>query len=82
MKTLSRLSEYVCGCVRVGGGRGDRCEVVYLYPAIMNISLLHLTSYTHSLVQAEYWQDPLNEAEYRQKCIFLPEINQENVGVA
>jgi len=61
---------------------GDRCEVLYLYPAIINISLLHLTSYTHSLVQAEYWQDPLNEAEYRQKCIFLPEINQENVGVA
>ena len=33
----------------------------------------------YSLVQAEYWQDPLNEAEYREKCIFLPDINQENV---
>ena len=38
--------------------------------------------YTHSLVQAEYWQNPFNEAEYRQNCIFLPDINQENVGVA
>lgn len=31
------------------------------------------------LVQAEYWHDPLNEDEYREKCIFLPDINQENV---
>eukprot|EP00731_Ephydatia_muelleri_P031551 Em0023g58a len=30
------------------------------------------------LVQAEYWQDPLNEAEYRQKSVFLADINQEN----
>ena len=33
-----------------------------------------------SLVQAEYWQDPFNLAEYRQKCVFLPDINQENVS--
>ena len=31
------------------------------------------------LVQAEYWHDPLNEDKYREKCIFLPDINQENV---
>ncbi|XP_038656207.1 palmitoyl-protein thioesterase 1-like [Scyliorhinus canicula] len=29
------------------------------------------------LVQAEYWHDPLNEALYRNKSIFLAEINQE-----
>jgi palmitoyl-protein thioesterase len=29
------------------------------------------------LVQAEYWQDPLNEQEYREKSIFLADINQE-----
>lgn len=29
------------------------------------------------LVQAEYWHDPLNEEEYREKSIFLAEINQE-----
>ena len=28
-----------------------------------------------SLVQAEYWHDPLNEKEYIDKCIFLPDIN-------
>jgi palmitoyl-protein thioesterase len=27
------------------------------------------------LVQAEYWQDPLNEAEYLAKSVFLPDIN-------
>ncbi|XP_059162857.1 palmitoyl-protein thioesterase 1-like [Physella acuta] len=29
------------------------------------------------LVQAEYWHDPLNEAEYRNKSVFLADINQE-----
>ena len=33
------------------------------------------------LVQAEFWHDPLNEDEYRKKCIFLPDINQENVSL-
>ena len=40
----------------------------------------HMHTHTHSLVQAEYWQDPFNLAEYRQKCVFLPDINQENVS--
>ena len=31
------------------------------------------------LVQAEYWHDPLNEDEYRQKSVFLADINQEQV---
>ncbi|KAM7449542.1 Palmitoyl-protein thioesterase 1 [Porites harrisoni] len=30
-----------------------------------------------NLVQAEYWHDPLNEEEYREKSVFLAEINQE-----
>jgi len=29
------------------------------------------------LVQAEYWHDPTNEDEYVQKCVFLPDINNE-----
>lgn len=33
-----------------------------------------------SLVQAQYWQDPIAEAIYREKSQFLAEINQENVG--
>ena len=33
-----------------------------------------------SLVQAEYWHDPLNEEEYRDKSIFLADINQEKVN--
>ncbi|CAH3109297.1 unnamed protein product [Pocillopora meandrina] len=30
-----------------------------------------------NLVQAEYWHDPLNEEEYREKSVFLADINQE-----
>ena len=30
-------------------------------------------------MQAEYWQDPLNETEYRKYSVFLADINQENV---
>lgn len=32
-----------------------------------------------SLVQAEYWHDPLKEEEYRKNSIFLADINQERV---
>lgn len=31
------------------------------------------------LVQAEYWHDPLQEDEYKEKSIFLAEINNEKV---
>jgi len=31
-----------------------------------------------SVVQAQYWHDPINEDEYKAKNIFLPDINQEN----
>jgi len=30
------------------------------------------------LAQAEYWHDPLNEQEYKEKSVFLADINQEN----
>jgi palmitoyl-protein thioesterase len=45
--------------------------------------LLNLGAYIswiqNSLVQAEYWHDPLKEAEYRDKSIFIGEINNEKV---
>lgn len=31
------------------------------------------------LVQAEYWHDPLNEQEYKDKSVFLADINNEKV---
>ena len=34
------------------------------------------------LVQAEYWQDPLDEATYRAKSLFLADINQERVSAS
>ncbi|XP_067867381.1 palmitoyl-protein thioesterase 1-like [Heterodontus francisci] len=43
--------------------------------------MLNLGAYSspiqEHLVQAEYWHDPLNEDLYRNKSIFLAEINQE-----
>lgn len=33
----------------------------------------------NSLVQASYWHDPLEENAYRQKNIFLADINNENI---
>jgi len=35
-----------------------------------------------SIVQAEYWHDPLNEDEYRRRSVFLADINQELVSVS
>ncbi|XP_071964368.1 palmitoyl-protein thioesterase 1-like [Antedon mediterranea] len=31
------------------------------------------------IVQAQYWHDPLEEAEYKKKSVFLADLNQENV---
>ena len=33
-----------------------------------------------SLVQAEYWHDPIKEDVYRNHSIFLADINQERVS--
>jgi len=32
-----------------------------------------------SMVQAEYWHDPLSEDEYKRRSVFLADINQEQV---
>ena len=40
----------------------------------------HIFDGIFSLTQAEYWHDPLNEAEYREKSVFLADINQEKVN--
>ncbi|XP_066970899.1 palmitoyl-protein thioesterase 1 [Macrobrachium rosenbergii] len=43
--------------------------------------LLHFASYNyliqHKLVQAQYWHDPLKEDIYREKSIFLADINND-----
>lgn len=35
-----------------------------------------------SLVQAQYWHDPLNEDLYKTHSLFLADINQERVSDA
>eukprot|EP00124_Ichthyophonus_hoferi_P001474 Ihof_evm17s77 gene=Ihof_evmTU17s77 len=46
-------------------------------------ALLGIAAYTEevqkNLVQAEYWHDPSKEEEYRNKCIYLPDINNDKV---
>ena len=43
----------------------------------LSITIMKCCVFNFSLVQAEYWHDPLNEEEYREKSVFLAEINQE-----
>lgn len=40
---------------------------------------LNVYWYYYSIVQAEYWHDPLKEQEYKDKSVFLADINQEKV---
>ncbi|XP_014669955.1 PREDICTED: palmitoyl-protein thioesterase 1-like [Priapulus caudatus] len=65
----------VYGFPRCPGDNSTLCNIVR--------KLLNLGVYTDfvqkGLVQAQYWHDPLNEELYRNKSIFLADINQENV---
>ncbi len=48
---------------------------------VLLLFLILFVVVSSSLVQAEYWHDPLNLDKYHKDCIFLPDINQENVSV-
>ncbi|KAH9515272.1 Palmitoyl-protein thioesterase 1 [Bulinus truncatus] len=58
----------VYGFPRCPGENQTLCDLVR--------KLLNIGAYI-PLVQAEYWHDPLNEEEYRNKSVFLADINQE-----
>lgn len=62
----------VFGFPRCPGNDSAVCEEVR---RLLNIGA-YVSVIQDFLVQAEYWQDPLNEAEYVEKCVFLPDINQ------
>ena len=73
--------------------RSDRFSLLWEYPQLtepqsldlysrlrlpnLTIAIMKCHVFNFSLVQAEYWHDPLNEEEYREKSVFLAEINQE-----
>jgi len=61
----------VFGFPRCPGDNETICEIVR--------RMLNLGAYVpivqDHLVQAEYWQDPLNEDEYLRDSVFLPDIN-------
>lgn len=50
-------------------------KTLILYYEIFNIFLRFIQE---SLVQASFWHDPLNIDEYKEKSIFLSDINNEN----
>lgn len=64
----------VFGFPRCPGDNSTICEEVR---RLLNIGAYN-SFIQDFLVQAEYWQDPLNEEEYAEKCVFLPDINQVN----
>ncbi|ESP00518.1 hypothetical protein LOTGIDRAFT_186317 [Lottia gigantea] len=66
----------VYGFPRCPGDNSTLCDYVR---KLLNIGAYYEYFIICSLVQAEYWQDPLNMAEYREKSVFLADINQERV---
>ncbi|XP_060703452.1 palmitoyl-protein thioesterase 1 isoform X2 [Hemiscyllium ocellatum] len=55
---------------------GETSQICNLIRKMLNVGAYSSPIQDH-LVQAEYWHDPLNEDLYREKSIFLADINQE-----
>ncbi|XP_048468811.1 palmitoyl-protein thioesterase 1 isoform X3 [Rhincodon typus] len=55
---------------------GETSQICNLIRKLLNVGAYSSPIQDH-LVQAEYWHDPLNEDLYRDKSIFLADINQE-----
>ncbi|XP_048414249.1 palmitoyl-protein thioesterase 1 [Stegostoma tigrinum] len=55
---------------------GETSQICNLIRKMLNVGAYSSPIQDH-LVQAEYWHDPLNEDLYRDKSIFLADINQE-----
>jgi len=64
----------VFGFPKCPGNNSVACETVR---KLLNLGAYNPDVQPH-LVQAEYWHDPLNEEEYLEKCVFLPDINNAN----
>ena len=56
---------------------GEKYELCDIVRRLLNEGA-YISEIQKDLVQAEYWHDPYNLKEYREKCVFLPDINQEN----
>jgi len=53
---------------------GDNVTICEMVRKMLNLGA-YVPIVQDNLVQAEYWQDPLNEDEYIKDCVFLPDIN-------
>jgi len=75
LMSLGGQHQGIFGLPKCPGNDSRSCEVVR--------KLLNLGAYKPEiqpyLAQAEYWHDPLNEQEYAEKCVFLPDVNNEGV---
>jgi len=71
--SLGGQHQGVFGFPRCPGVNYTLCEYVR---KLLNYGA-YLSFVQNTLVQAEYWQDPLNYAEYLAKNIFLPDINNQ-----
>lgn len=63
----------VYGFPRCPGSSSQLCNLLRSY---LNDGV-YIPFIQDNVTPAEYWQDPLNEKEYRQKSVFLADINQE-----
>ncbi|XP_060083382.1 palmitoyl-protein thioesterase 1-like [Ylistrum balloti] len=63
----------VFGFPRCPGDNETLCDYMR---KLLNIGA-YVSFVQNNLAQAEYWQDPFNEDEYRKYSVFLADINQE-----
>lgn len=73
--TFGGQHQGVYGFPRCPGENSTMCDYVR---KILNYGA-YVPWVQNHLVQAQYWHDPLNEEEYREKSLFLADINNERV---
>ena len=64
-------------CPKEVRAAGFEC-LIELYAVTYLITNAKMANSCPRLVQAQYWHDSLNEELYRQKSLFLADINNEN----
>ncbi|XP_067934829.1 palmitoyl-protein thioesterase 1-like [Watersipora subatra] len=57
---------------------GDNATLCDLARKLLNLGA-YVSFVQEHLVQAEYWNDPLNQEEYKKASLFLADINNENM---
>ncbi|OUC41062.1 palmitoyl protein thioesterase [Trichinella nativa] len=61
------------------GGQHQGSKLCNFARMLLNYGAYYVSCEHFSVIQAQYWHDPLHENTYRDKSIFLAEINNEKV---